>query len=574
MSRNGQTPAENLAHAASSLTGRIVEEFHRLAEFVFPHAQRLEQQFLRSLRRMRLDEKAVSAISKLTAGAAATLLAGGWRIDDFFEQVEYNGRRLAKLKVPPKRAAEALEKYDAMVSNLLAPQEDVAWVLGQLRASVLLTLNTAYFQVREAEGEAFFALFQAELLSRNPDDLLARFLEALRSYCRSDAARAYLLVRDGNASRWELRGEADAGRSRAALRERQASAGLIRKLKAPCCFGPAEAPANLIDPGWRKVYRTCWSVPVYCGGHFEGALQFGFRKDYVWLPREQDLLAAAADRAALAIEKARLVEDLAVSDRKVRQLARRMIRAEALERKRISRELHDETGQSLLCIRLQLEMLENGLRGRSLAARDISSIRSRVRETRHLAELSIVEMRRLIAALSPSALEELGLSAAIRQLVKRFRGIFHGEVAVSLAALDNLPGDIQVVAFRIVQESLNNIAKHSQARRVMLFVGTADGNLRIEVCDDGIGFNSRRALSSTSFGLRGLHERISLLGGDFEIESRRQARGESGTQAGTKMIISIPLVLDVGAPQNGGLLESRQPRVPSGTPPLCPARSM
>ena len=165
---------------------------------------------------MRLDEKAVGAISKLTAGAAATLLAGGWQMGDFFEQVEYNGRRLAKLKVPPNRAAEALEKYDVMVSNLLAPQEDVAWVLGQLRASVLLTLNSAYFQVREAEAEAFFALFQAELLSRNPDDLLARFLEALRTYCRSDSARAYLLVHDGNASRWELRGEADAGRSRAA----------------------------------------------------------------------------------------------------------------------------------------------------------------------------------------------------------------------------------------------------------------------------------------------------------------------------------------------------------------------
>ena len=93
-------------------------------------------------------------------------------------------------------------------------------------------------------------------------------------------------------------------------------------------------------------------------------MQFGFSKPYEWLPREQELLAAAAERCLMAAEKARLMEDLAAREEQVRQLAEHMLHVEEMERRRISRELHDEAGQSLLCIRLA-----NGAAGAVTAAR-------------------------------------------------------------------------------------------------------------------------------------------------------------------------------------------------------------
>src|SRR6516164_720765 len=109
------------------------------------------------------------------------------------------------------------------------------------------------------------------------------------------------------------------------------------------------------------------------------------------------------------------MEDLALREEQVRQLAEHMLHVEEIERRRISRELHDEAGQSLLCIRLQLELLEQSLPGEQ------SEQITKLREARDLTEHTILEMRRLIAALSPAVLEQLGLGAALRQLVNRFQ---------------------------------------------------------------------------------------------------------------------------------------------------------
>src|SRR6202023_3495334 len=113
----------------------------------------------------------------------------------------------------------------------------------------------------------------------------------------------------------------------------------------------------------------------------------------------------------------------AAREEQVRQLAEHMLHVEEIERRRISRELHDEAGQSLLCIRLQMEMLEQTEWIRKL------------REARDLTERTILEMRRLIAALSPAVLEQLGLGAALRQLVNRFRRLHPIRVRLLLSRL-------------------------------------------------------------------------------------------------------------------------------------------
>jgi signal transduction histidine kinase len=262
-------------------------------------------------------------------------------------------------------------------------------------------------------------------------------------------------------------------------------------------------------------------------------MQFGFTKAYEWLPREQELLAAAAERCLMAAEKARLMEDLAQREEQVRRLAEHMLHVEEMERRRISRELHDEAGQSLLCIRLQMELVEQAL------PESEGECRAKLGEARDLTERTILEMRRLISALSPAVLEQLGLGAALRQLINRFQRLQPAcRVKLQLSKMGVLPQQLEVISYRLVQECFNNIGKHSGAAVVNVSLVSADGILKLIVEDNGVGFNVPEALAKReSFGLSGMRERVALLGGKFYVESRTE-----GTKKGTKISIELPIV--------------------------------
>jgi signal transduction histidine kinase len=310
--------------------------------------------------------------------------------------------------------------------------------------------------------------------------------------------------------------------------------GLIKKLSKPRYFnGDPASDSALLDPAWHKKFASCWSIPLAAEGRVAGVMQFGFKKTYEWLPREQELLAAAAERCLLAAEKARLVEDLAQREETIRGLAEHMLHVEEMERRRISRELHDEAGQSLLCIRLQIELIEQALPEQE------SESRLKLREAREMTERTILEMRRLISALSPAVLEQLGLGAALRQLINRFQRLhMNCRVRLQLSKLTaKLPQKIEVIAYRLVQECFNNIGKHAQATSINVSLTTADGTLKLIVEDNGIGFNIPEALAKReSFGLAGMNERVTLLGGSFQVESRTE-----GAKRGTKISIQLPI---------------------------------
>ena len=211
-----------------------------------------------------------------------------------------------------------------------------------------------------------------------------------------------------------------------------------------------------------------------------------------------------------------------------RRLLRHITAAAEEERKRIARELHDQTGQTLTALIAGLSALDGGPNATSL------------RELRDLATRAYEEVHDLARVLRPSVLDDLGLTAALRELGRGYASRFGVSVDCQAIGLDEgarLPTEIEVALYRIAQESLTNAVRHGQAHAVQILLQRRNGNILTVIEDDGCGFDASRSEGSGSngghLGLLGIEERVALLGGCFRVESR------SG--AGTGLFVEIPL---------------------------------
>ena len=206
-------------------------------------------------------------------------------------------------------------------------------------------------------------------------------------------------------------------------------------------------------------------------------------------------------------------------------LSRHLLRAQEDERKSISRELHDETGQGLMLLRLYLGMLAN--------TSESPQAFLKAQEALGLVDRTIGDLRRIIARLSPRILEELGLLAAIRkearELSKHTGMKFELELPKHLTHVDH---ETEVAIYRSVQEALHNVAKHAKATTFLVRLELDGPWARLSVEDDGMGF-SRRGSSARSFGILGMRERIAALGGSVRIRSRKGR--------GTRLNVSLPI---------------------------------
>jgi signal transduction histidine kinase len=470
--------------------------FARLLE---PHLPRLDTALRRRLKAAppagTCDARQFKALSSITSGAAARLASDGRPYADFLEQVAYNSGRLAKLNVPPTDVVEALGAYDRQLDGLLAKRSarqcaDIEAVRQQLHFRTLLAVNNAYYQVREAETQAFYGLLRAEVEATGLDDLLHRFILILTRTFRAQAGRMIPF--------WD--GPPVASR-------------VLKRLARPCYIATGSHDEELVlDPGMRGIFQSYWSMPLFSRGHLAGIVQFGFPTAYRWLPRELDLLQAFAERCLRGAERARLIQDLAAREEQVRSLAAHLLQAEEEERRRLSRELHDEAGQSMLFLRLHLEMLEKDAP---------ADLRPKLAEARSVTERIVVEIRRIVAALHSTAVEELGLPAAIRHLSARFRKLYPIKLRLKLTpCAAGMPRQTETAVYRVVQECFQNIGKHSGASRVNLLMRSTDTLLELKVEDDGVGFEVDRAVAQPkSFGLKGMRERVARLGGVLQIHS-------------------------------------------------------
>jgi signal transduction histidine kinase len=232
---------------------------------------------------------------------------------------------------------------------------------------------------------------------------------------------------------------------------------------------------------------------------------------------EDDLRLAEtlAARAAIAVD---------LSERVSRDAVRRVVEAQELERARLARELHDETGQALTSILLGLKPLEQ--------AAESDEVRAAVASVRELVVSTLQDVRRLAVELRPSALDDFGLATAVERLVDTFREQSGLQVDLEAHVGEaRLPSEIETALYRVVQEALTNIVKHAGATRVSILLRRKDGGLVAVVEDDGAGFDPSRTREA-AFGLAGMRERLALVGGRLQIES---APG-----AGTTLAAEVP----------------------------------
>jgi Signal transduction histidine kinase len=212
------------------------------------------------------------------------------------------------------------------------------------------------------------------------------------------------------------------------------------------------------------------------------------------------------------------------------QLLEQVITAQEDERKRISRELHDETGQSLTSLLVGLKIVDK--------SPTLEEARKRLAELQELTSRTLEEVHKLSVELRPTLLDDLGLIAALRSYAKDFSKQFGVPVAFHAAGFEErVPPLVEVAVYRVVQEALTNIAKYASATSVQLKLERSATALHAEVIDDGIGFDPAHVLAQkrkeNRLGLLGMQERVTLLGGSFRLHS---AEGD-----GVRIAFDLPL---------------------------------
>ena len=221
-------------------------------------------------------------------------------------------------------------------------------------------------------------------------------------------------------------------------------------------------------------------------------------------------------------------ENLQQSFARLQELARRLVEVEESERRNINRELHDRVGQNLSALNLSLGIIRNGL-----SERASGEVNARLDDARMLLEMTSKQVRDVMAELRPAALDDFGLLAALRHYGALVSARLGTAIAVKGKDLHpRLPPVTETALFRIVQEALNNIAKHAQAREVKIMLTETSRHVRLTVTDDGVGFDTARSSrDAPTYGIVTMHERAEAVGARLKIVS---ALGE-----GTRVEIEV-----------------------------------
>ncbi len=292
----------------------------------------------------------------------------------------------------------------------------------------------------------------------------------------------------------------------------------------------ADDPRSAGFPPKHPRMTTFLGVPIRIGAKVFGNLYVTDRLEGPFTEEDELVALTLAAQAAVAIGNAQRYseqEQTALRAAQDRERAtadgwRRAIEAQEAERARIARELHDEAGQELTALALQLRAMDDHVTD--------EPGRAHLAEVRHALARTSENLRALAIELRPSGLREHGLASAIERQAARLQDSSGIAIDVAVAAIPGGLGEaFEIALFRVVQEALTNVVRHSDANRASVVASLRDGKLRVVIEDDGKGFDP--SAPTDRLGLAGIHERIQLLGGGLRIESARRA--------GTTVIVEL-----------------------------------
>jgi signal transduction histidine kinase len=225
-----------------------------------------------------------------------------------------------------------------------------------------------------------------------------------------------------------------------------------------------------------------------------------------------------------------LYEQLEGQETLCKQLLGTVLAAQEEERTRLARELHDSIGQSLTAIIMTTGAIENSL------PPGFFNTKAKLTTVRAIAAQALQDLRNLIYDLRPEALDTLGLVPALRSQVEKYLEPAGVRVEYRVVGLKGgLPADIEIAIFRVVQEAITNIARHAQATAAHILLTRKTDRLIVRIEDNGVGFDSGQLMNGDiqAWGLRGMKERITLLGGEFYIGSK--------PGSGTLILAEVPM---------------------------------
>jgi len=287
-----------------------------------------------------------------------------------------------------------------------------------------------------------------------------------------------------------------------------------------------QAVRDWIQPAEMASARSWMGIPLVAGGRKIGLCSFGHAQPDTFTQEKVRLAEGVVSQAAVAIQNAWLFEQVQTGRERLKTLTRKIVEVQETEKQSVARDLYDEVGQAVVSVLYQVRLLEQKIDQPEVLRNQISEL------DRDLSAV-LENLNTLAVNLRPASLDHLGLSAAIQQdleeisqkngLVVQFEN--YGGSA-------RLPDAVETVLYRIVQEALTNITKHSHASQVGICFERLDRQIKMIVEDDGVGFNAETIDQDGCLGIMGMRERAEMIGGELSIES---APGK-----GTTIIVTAP----------------------------------
>ncbi|HEM61867.1 MAG TPA: GAF domain-containing protein [Chloroflexi bacterium] len=345
------------------------------------------------------------------------------------------------------------------------------------------------------------------------DKVLSKVVQIAEELVGADAGVIGLVDETRGVIRYPYRHNLPEEMEQTRIPEGQGLASLVIASDAPAVIEDYYAYPHRIEAFAKAGLKSIMAVPIVTGGKVFGTLTvLTLKERRSFSDRDVTVLSAVARQAAIAIENARLYENM-------RSFAKQCLTAQEQERKRMARELHDDTAQSLVALSRQLDaLLVNSEVERS------SPVKARLRELRELAAQISQDVRRFSQALRPSTLDDLGLLPTLEGLTNRMSEDDHIDARLEVVGTPRrLSPEAELILFRIAQEALTNVRRHSGATEVVTRVEFTNGRVKLNVRDNGRGFQlpdqAREYVQSGKLGLTGMMERAELVGGTLTVHS-------------------------------------------------------